>query len=124
MPVVHEGCSQKSEAEGVRIRELYDSLLKQRWVKRKGAEEAIGAADILVVSPYNMQVNHPRKVLPADARVGTVDKFQGQEAAVVAGSPKLLEPSCHTIDHMRLVNTLCFLSAFGSTAETASVNPL
>jgi uncharacterized protein len=30
-----------------------------------------------------MQVNHLRDILPKDARVGTVDKFQGQEAAVV-----------------------------------------
>ncbi len=40
-------------------------------------------ADILVVSPYNVQVNHPKSILPAGARVGTVDKFQGQEAPVV-----------------------------------------
>jgi uncharacterized protein len=39
--------------------------------------------DILVVSPYNMQVNTLRNRLPEGARVGTVDKFQGQEAAVV-----------------------------------------
>jgi hypothetical protein len=31
----------------------------------------------------NMQVNHLRDILPEKARVGTVDKFQGQEAAVV-----------------------------------------
>jgi uncharacterized protein len=43
----------------------------------------IGVADILVVSPYNMQVNLLQSVLPASSRVGTVDKFQGQEAAVV-----------------------------------------
>src|SRR5205823_3543088 len=36
-----------------------------------------------VVSPYNMQVNLLKATLPAGARVGTVDKFQGQEAAVV-----------------------------------------
>jgi superfamily I DNA and/or RNA helicase len=30
-----------------------------------------------------MQVNHLRDILPEKARVGTVDKFQGQEAAVV-----------------------------------------
>ena len=36
-----------------------------------------------MVSPYNMQVNLLQFVLPSGARVGTVDKFQGQEAAVV-----------------------------------------
>jgi uncharacterized protein len=39
--------------------------------------------DILVVAPYNMQVNLLKKLLPEGARVGTVDKFQGQEAQVV-----------------------------------------
>jgi uncharacterized protein len=83
VPVAHEGCGQKSEPEGVRIRDLYASLIKQRWVNREGVEAPIGPEDILVVTPYNMQVNHLKTVLPADARVGTVDKFQGQEAAVV-----------------------------------------
>ena len=36
-----------------------------------------------MVSPYNLQVDLLRSTLPAGARVGTVDKFQGQEAAVV-----------------------------------------
>ncbi len=43
----------------------------------------MGAANVLVVAPYNAQVNRLKQVLPADARVGTVDKFQGQEAEVV-----------------------------------------
>jgi superfamily I DNA and/or RNA helicase len=37
----------------------------------------------LVVAPWNVQVNALRRALPAGARVGTVDRFQGQEAAVV-----------------------------------------
>jgi uncharacterized protein len=41
------------------------------------------AKNILVVAPYNMQVNRLKQVLPEDARVGTVDKFQGQEAEAV-----------------------------------------
>jgi uncharacterized protein len=48
-----------------------------------GVEHAIGTADILVVSPYNMQVELLKKTLPVGARIGTVDKFQGQEAAIV-----------------------------------------
>ena len=81
--IEHEGCSQKSEAEAERVRELYRSLLGQRWMNRDGWVQPIGFDDILVVSPYNMQVNLLRTRLPAGARVGTVDKFQGQEAAVV-----------------------------------------
>ena|SRR5690349_14129507 len=43
----------------------------------------MGIDDILVVSPYNMQVNLLRNRLPEGARIGTVDRFQGQESAVV-----------------------------------------
>jgi superfamily I DNA and/or RNA helicase len=39
--------------------------------------------DILIVAPYNMQVNLLQKELPPGARIGTVDKFQGQEAEIV-----------------------------------------
>jgi uncharacterized protein len=83
VPVVHEDCGQKSEVEGERVREIYASLLQQRWVDRDGLQRPVGVADILVVSPYNVQVNYLKSILPAGARVGTVDKFQGQEAAVV-----------------------------------------
>ena len=40
-------------------------------------------SDVIVVAPYNAQVNLLRELLPVDVRVGTVDKFQGQEALVV-----------------------------------------
>ena len=83
VPVVHEGCAQKSETEASRIRDGYRSLLRQHWTDRKGVTRPITAEDILVVSPYNVQVNHLKSVLPSGARVGTVDKFQGQEAPVV-----------------------------------------
>ena len=43
----------------------------------------ISDSDIIVVAPYNAQVNLLRERLPSDIRVGTVDKFQGQEALVV-----------------------------------------
>jgi predicted RecB family nuclease len=81
--IEHEGCSQKSEAEADRILQLYRSLLSQRWTDRDGLAHPIGVDDILVVSPYNMQVNLLRNRLPDGAQVGTVGKFQGQEAAVV-----------------------------------------
>ncbi len=81
--VEHEGCTQKSEPEAERLRDLYRNLLSQCWTDREGVVRPIGVTDILVVSPYNMQVNLLRSCLPEGARVGTVDRFQGQEAAVV-----------------------------------------
>ena len=81
--VGHTDCSQSSEAEADRLNRIYRNLLKQRWIDRNGKEAPISPADILVVSPYNMQVDLLRRTLPNGARIGTVDKFQGQEAAVV-----------------------------------------
>ena len=72
-----------SEAEADRLNRIYRKLLMQRWIDLDGREAPVSPADILVVSPYNMQVDLLRRALPNGARVGTVDKFQGQEAAVV-----------------------------------------
>ncbi|MBI2784983.1 MAG: AAA family ATPase [Legionella longbeachae] len=79
----HEGCSQKSIEEGIIIKNLYQNLLKQQF-KEDGKElRTITSKDILVVTPYNVQVNHLRSILPEGAQVGPVDKFQGQEAPIV-----------------------------------------
>ena len=82
-PIWHQGCSQKSVEEAELIVALYTNLLNQQYRDSRGLTHPITAADILVVAPYNLQVNLVRSLLPADARVGTVDKFQGQEAPVV-----------------------------------------
>ncbi len=81
--VEHDGCSQRSEKEAEIVCNLYKSLLDQKYVDRQGREHTMSAENILVVAPYNMQVNLLREVLPAGARVGTVDKFQGQQAEAV-----------------------------------------
>ena len=82
VPVTHEACSQSSEEEADMVRSIYTSLLSQRFRDRNGIEHEMNTENILVVAPYNIQVNLLRRVLPEDARVGTVDKFQGQEAEV------------------------------------------
>jgi uncharacterized protein len=63
--------------------EAYQALVGRPWTNQKGETRPITTEDVLVVSPYNMQVNLLKRTLPPGARVGTVDKFQGQEAAVV-----------------------------------------
>jgi len=83
-PVKHEGCRQKSEEEAHATREIFTSLLGQRVIGRDVRKRAMTLDDILVVAPYNMQVNLLRASLPDGARVGTVDKFQGQEAVIVS----------------------------------------
>ena len=83
LPVSHVGCAQDSEKEAEAIVTLVDSLLTQHFVNKAGNREPITLDNILVVTPYNMQVNRLKRALPSGARVGTVDKFQGQEAEVV-----------------------------------------
>lgn len=83
LPVAHDACSQRSEEEAALVRELVASLLNQRYRDKHGTEHPMTLENILVVAPYNMQVNLLKQVLPDGARVGTVDKFQGQEAEVV-----------------------------------------
>lgn len=81
--VRHEGCAQRSDEEASAVKAIVESLLKQRWIDRDGVEQPVGLEDILVVTPYNMQVANLEAVLPAGTKIGTVDKFQGQEAPVV-----------------------------------------
>ena len=81
--VAHEGCRQRSDAEARATRDIVASLLAQDVVDRHGRTRAMSLDDILVVAPYNLQVNLLRDVLPEGARIGTVDRFQGQEAEVV-----------------------------------------
>jgi superfamily I DNA and/or RNA helicase len=64
VPVDHDGFAQRCPPEAVRLKKTYHALLGKTWVDRKGIKKAIGIGDILVVSPYNMQVNHLRDVLP------------------------------------------------------------
>ncbi|MBC8737013.1 TM0106 family RecB-like putative nuclease [Paraburkholderia sp. UCT31] len=83
LPVIHDGCSQDSPEEAEVVRELFTDLLKQAFRDKAGVVRRMTAEDILVVAPFNVQVNRLRATLPAGARVGTVDAFQGQEAQAV-----------------------------------------
>lgn len=80
--VPHEGNTQVSDEEVVALRDVYHSYLGGVFRDKDGVEKLISANDILVVAPYNAQVNALRTALPDGARVGTVDKFQGQEAPI------------------------------------------
>src|SRR5262245_43251604 len=80
--VAHAGNSQSSIEEGNAILDVYRALIGQMYQDRDGNQRPISAAEILVVTPYNAQVNLLKRLLPTDARIGTVDKFQGQEAPV------------------------------------------
>jgi predicted RecB family nuclease len=83
LPVAHSGNRSASDEEAVAVAGVVDRLVGRLWVDRDGRDRPLTAADVLVVAPYNAQVAVLRSAVPADVAVGTVDRFQGQEAAVV-----------------------------------------
>jgi predicted RecB family nuclease len=85
VPVPHRGNTNRSDEEVAAVASIVGALLggSARYVNAAGAEQPLGARHILVVAPYNAQVSALRRALPEDVRVGTVDKFQGQEAPIV-----------------------------------------
>ena len=78
----HTDCSQKNEIEGKIIKDLYNQLSEHKIEDEFGKIKKLTNEDILTISPYNIQVNYLKSILPKDSRVGTIDKFQGQEAPI------------------------------------------
>jgi predicted RecB family nuclease len=82
VPVAHEGNTRESVEEAETIAGLIDDLLQGQYFRTDGTSGSLKPEEIMVVAPYNAQVRCLRERLPAGVKVGTVDKFQGQEAAV------------------------------------------
>lgn len=80
--VPHSGRAQTSPEEVKAIVLAIQQLTAATYRDREGRTRPVGLEDILVVAPYNAQVNTLRAALPTAVRVGTVDRFQGQEAPV------------------------------------------
>jgi uncharacterized protein len=85
VPVGHTGNQSASPEEVEVVARLVQALVGGRstWTDRHGVTHPVGLDDVLIVAPYNAHVGLLRKRLPAGARIGTVDKFQGQQAPVV-----------------------------------------
>jgi uncharacterized protein len=81
-PTAHTGNRISCAEEAQAVAEAATELIGRPWTDRTGQTRALTIDDILVVTPYNAQVARLRACLPAGARVGTVDKFQGQEAPI------------------------------------------
>lgn len=82
--VPHVGNQNASREEAAVIADLIAELLATgaRFTDAEGTACPLTAADIMVITPYNAQVAELRDKLP-DVHIGTVDKFQGQEAPLV-----------------------------------------
>jgi uncharacterized protein len=83
LPVEHAGNRRSSVEEAQAIREELLRVIGAEWTDAGGVTRPLRVSDVLVVAPYNEQVGCLTEILPAGVRIGTVDKFQGQEAPVV-----------------------------------------
>lgn len=87
-PVEHVGNATSSAEEASHVVDIVRDHLGLLWTdpSEERASDPLTERDIIVVSPYNAQVAEIREALDtagfADVRVGTVDKFQGQEAVI------------------------------------------
>ncbi|MGH2445816.1 MAG: DEAD/DEAH box helicase, partial [Candidatus Limnocylindria bacterium] len=84
IPADHVGADSLSRNEARQVAGLVTALVESgsSWIDKDLEQHALGYDDVLVVAPYNAQVGAIAALLPPGARVGTVDKFQGQEAPV------------------------------------------
>jgi uncharacterized protein len=89
----HDGCRSASDQEVEIVASIVGELLQPgaEWVDEHDASHQLTAKDIRIVGPYNAHVNRLQERLP-DAMVGTVDRFQGQEAPVVIYSMATSRP--------------------------------
>ena len=83
VPVDHEDDAQSSEAEVAVVEAIVNELKTGIFIDCDQQKKSITADDILIIAPYNMQVNLIKEKLANNSRVGTIDKFQGQEAPIV-----------------------------------------
>jgi predicted RecB family nuclease len=88
-----EGNQSSCPEEADRVRDIVHEILESKatWIDKDSVERKVTLTDILIIAPYNAQVFELQERLPG-SRVGTVDKFQGQEAPVVIYS--LTTSSC------------------------------
>jgi predicted RecB family nuclease len=82
-PVDHEGNRSHSDEEVAQVVTLIAGMRGGTFTDADGATRPLREDDFMVVAPYNAQVLRLRAGLPTGVRVGTVDRFQGQEAPVV-----------------------------------------
>jgi predicted RecB family nuclease len=127
VPVAHQG-NRNSSAEEVKVVANIVESLRQPgvlWFRSTGNSRPIALKDILVVAPYNAQVFDLLTRLPDGVPVGTVDKFQGQEAPVVIYSLTTSSPedAPRGMEFLYSLNRLNVATSRGMSAVIVVGNP-
>ena len=86
-PFATEGNQSSSPEEADCVRTIVDELMTYdtKWFDKDNREHPVTLSDILIIAPYNAQVFELQERIPG-GRIGTVDKFQGQEAPILVYS--------------------------------------
>src|SRR6266513_43564 len=121
VPVEHAGNRNSSAEEVQAVARIVEGLLKPevKWFRSAGNPRSLKEEDILIVAPYNAQVADLKTRLPK-MRIGTVDKFQGQEAPVVIYSLTTSSPDAAPRG-MEFLYSLNRLNVATSRAMTAVI---
>jgi uncharacterized protein len=127
VPVGHDGNQSSSPEEVERVATLVARLIADgvHWTDRENERRPLRLADILIIAPYNAHVAALAARLPAGARIGTVDKFQGQEAPVVICSLATSSPedAPRGMDFLYSLNRLNVAVSRARTACILVANP-
>ena len=127
IPVEHEGNRSSSAEEVDIVTRIVEGLLKPgvEWFYSKGNKAALRREeDILIVAPYNAQVADLSARMPG-MKIGTVDKFQGQQAAVVIYSMTTSSPEDvpHGLEFLFSLNRFNVATSRAKTAVIVVGNP-
>ena len=109
LPVPHRGQSSESPEEAARVSQLVRSLLESAptYTDEAGKAHPLAEDDVLLITPYNAQVRVLGEALPG-FRIGTVDKFQGQEApvSIYSMATSSLDEAPHGMEFLYSLNRL------------------
>ncbi len=126
LSVEHEGNQSASPEEADSVRALVRALIDDEttWIDKSGTGRRISLQDILIIAPYNAQVFELQERLPG-ARIGTVDKFQGQEAPIVIYSMATSSPAeaPHGMEFLYSLNRLNVATSRARCISILIANP-
>ncbi len=126
VPVQHTGQSSEAPEEAAELAALVRALLQANPAYRdaSGSVRPLDDQDVLVLTPYNAQIKAIREELP-DFRIGTVDKFQGQEApiAIYSMATSSAEEAPHGMEFLYSLNRLNVATSRAQCLAVVAANP-
>ena len=129
VPIEHVGNSSRSVEEAAAVAALVRPLADgtTEWTDQHGDRRPLTWEDVLIVAPYNAQVSEIRQRLPPAARdrVGTVDKFQGQQAvvAIYSMTTSSAEEAPHNMEFLYSLNRLNVATSRARCLAVVVANP-